>query len=292
MPPADQETTHPGYNRRMKKTPPPVWRLILSPPMSGAMNMALDDAILERVIDGQTPPTLRLYAWDPPCVSLGYAQPSSRISAQRLAHNGWELVRRATGGRSILHTDELTYSITGGDHLDELAGGVLQSYQRLSSGQVRALQRLGVEPELHPEVQISAEQRANPVCFQVPSSYEITCQGRKLLGSAQLRRRSGILQHGTLPLSGDITRICQVLEFENEQAREDAVRGVRAHAATLESLLGKPVSWEQAAQAMMEGFSLALGWRLAQAEPTEAELARAHALAAERYGAESWTFRV
>ena len=86
------------------------WRLLLTDPMTGAKNMAVDAAILTAVVNGEAPPTLRLFSWDPPCLSLGYSQPFSDVDQDQLISLGWDVVRRPTGGRAILHTDELTYS--------------------------------------------------------------------------------------------------------------------------------------------------------------------------------------
>jgi len=83
--------------------PHSTWRLIITPPAAGAWNMAIDEAILEATGTGSAPPTLRLYGWDPACLSLGYAQPIADADLDRLALAGWDLVRRPTGGRAILH---------------------------------------------------------------------------------------------------------------------------------------------------------------------------------------------
>ena len=89
------------------------WRLLYTPPSNGAWNMAVDESILEHIHRGKSQPTLRLYAWEPPCLSLGHAQSFKDVDVERLHSHGWEVVRRVTGGRAILHTDELTYSVTG-----------------------------------------------------------------------------------------------------------------------------------------------------------------------------------
>src|SRR2546423_5590703 len=89
-----------------------TWRLVVHSACDGATNMAIDEAILESVGAGHAPPTLRFYSWQPACLSLGYAQHIRDADLDRLRANGWGLVRRPTGGRAILHTDELTYSIT------------------------------------------------------------------------------------------------------------------------------------------------------------------------------------
>lgn len=276
----------------MHEIHPNHWRLIQSPPASGGWNMALDEAILEAVGRGESLPTLRFYAWDPPCISLGVAQPIRDVDVKRLRMKRWDLVRRSTGGRAILHTDELTYAVIAPIDNPHLAGGVLDSYRHLSAGLVAGLQHMGMSVEIEPEKQLTEEERGNPVCFQAPSSYEITVKQRKLLGSAQVRRRYGILQHGTLPLKGDITRICEVLQFDSEEDRTSAADALRTRAATAEELLGKPLSWEMAAQAMSEGFRQALELQLESEDPTPGELARAEELQGERFTSAQWTERI
>lgn len=276
----------------MHELHPNHWRLIQSPPASGGWNMALDEAILEAVGRGESLPTLRFYAWAPPCISLGVAQPIRDVDLKQLRMKRWDLVRRSTGGRAILHSDELTYAVIAPIDNPHLAGGVLDSYRHLSAGLVSGLQHMGMSVEIEPEKQLTEEERGNPVCFQAPSAYEITVEQKKLLGSAQVRRRFGILQHGTLPLKGDITRICEVLRFESEEDRISAADALRNRAATVKDLLGKPLSWELAVQAMSAGFRQALDLQLEPGDPTHGELARAEELRGERFANSQWTERV
>jgi lipoate-protein ligase A len=224
--------------------------------------MALDEAMLENASLGRVPPTLRLYAWNPPCLSLGRAQPLEAVDLVRLQAEGWDWIRRPTGGRAILHTDELTYAVAGPMDHPDLGGGVLDSYRKLSAGLVRALEILGVRPDPPVETRVDEDGRSQPICFEVPSAYEITVGGRKLIGSAQVRRRGGVLQHGSLPLGGDLTRICRALHYPDEGARRTAGENLSRHAATLEELLGHRVSWEAAERALAQGFEQALGWQL------------------------------
>ncbi len=255
--------------------------------------MALDEAILESTAAGQSLPTLRLYAWQPACLSLGYAQPLSDVDLDALARHGWELVRRPTGGRAILHIDELTYSVTGPQDEPRLTGSVLESYHRLSSALLEALQRLGIAAQAlpsaaQPPTANRAETALNPVCFEVPSNYEITFHRKKLIGSAQARRRGGVLQHGSLPLWGDLRRITQVLAFPDEAARQQAADRLLARAATAEDALGEPLPWPRAAEAMQSAFQSALNLVLIPGQPTLDELGRAEQLLNEKYRLPAW----
>lgn len=254
--------------------------------------MALDEAIMEATAMKESLPTLRLYSWVPPCLSLGNAQPVSQIDLQRVLDRGWDIVRRSTGGRAILHTDELTYSVCAPLDHPKFQSGVLPSYKKISSGLIAGLQLLGLEVEVHPEISLSETERAEPICFEQPSSYEITVRGKKLVGSAQLRRRGGMLQHGTLPLGGDIGRISSVLKYPNQIQRQRAMQRVRDRATTIEGLLGVPVSWEDVAQAIQKGFSISLYLDFVLAEPTSEERVRAQILASERYERHEWLEKV
>ena len=267
------------------------WRLLITPPARGAWNMAVDESILEHIGSGDSLPTLRLYAWDPACLSLGHAQPFADVDMQRLKERGWEVVRRATGGRAILHTDELTYSVIAPNDEPGVAGTVLESYNRLALALLVAIKELELPVEMK-EGKVDGNGTPNPICFEVPSTYEITVDGKKLIGSAQARKKEGVLQHGSLPLTGNLARICQALVFESELAREEASKRLLTRAATVESALGRAVSWETAAQAFIHAFESQLGLSLKRGELFESESKRADELVKEKYDHPSWTERV
>ena len=267
------------------------WRLLYTFPSSGAWNMAVDESILEHIHRGESLPTLRLYSWDPPCLSLGHAQSFADVDVERLKANDWEVVRRVTGGRAILHTDELTYSVTGSADEPVLAGGVLESYNRLAQALLFAIRELGLPVEIKEHISEPATLNLNPVCFEVPSTYEITVGGKKLIGSAQARKKEGVLQHGSLPLTGDLTRICQTLVFRDEAARDNAAQRLLARATTVESTLGVETDWETAAQALVKGFETQLGIRFQRGEMSASESERAGELVREKYAHPSWTER-
>lgn len=271
-----------------------TWRLLIIPAergARGAWNMAVDETILEHIRRGDSPPTLRLYAWEPACLSLGHAQPLADVDRARLKERGWEVVRRLTGGRAILHTDELTYSVIGSAQDPVLAGSVLESYNRLAQALLLAVRSLELPVEMK-EVAQNNILRNNPVCFEVPSSYEIMVGGKKLIGSAQARKKEIVLQHGSLPLTGDLTRICQALVFENESARAQAAQRLLARATTVESALGRAVAWETAAQAFIHAFETQLGLCFERGELSDSESNRAEELVREKYDHPSWTERV
>ena len=268
------------------------WRLLITPPSYGAWNMAVDEAILDTAGKNQALPTLRLYAWEPACLSIGYAQPYADVDRNRLADYGWDWVRRPTGGRAILHTDELTYSVIAPLSEPRVAGSVLESYQRLSSALLFALHAMNIPAQAHPINPGGKIEASRAVCFEVPSNYEIVVDGKKLIGSAQARRKNGVLQHGTLPLWGDLTRITSVLVYSDEQTRREAALRLLSHATTVETVLGYKVDWVAAAQAFIKGFQTELDLELIQGDLSEQEIKLAKGLLEEKYNHPAWLQRI
>jgi lipoate-protein ligase A len=224
---------------------------------------------------------------------LGYAQPIADVDRPRLINHGWHLVRRPTGGKAILHTDELTYTVVAPYSEPRLAGSILESYQRLSLALLKALSLLGISAQsLQKPSDTTRHDKHNPVCFEMPSNYEITVAGKKIIGSAQARRQAGILQHGSLPLYGALSRITDALSFPAEETRDQVARRLNARATTVEQVLGYRVDWPTAAQAFATGFHQALNLELIHAELTFPEQERALQLVQEKYAHPDWTERI
>ncbi len=251
------------------------WRVIIEAvPRSGAWNMAIDRAVMESVGDGHAPPTLRFYQWQPAAISLGKGQPAAVADHERCAADGVDVVRRPTGGWAIFHTDELTYSVAAHAEEPVVAGPLLEAYKHLSAGLIAGLRHLGLDAMLAPPLQ-SSEKSGLMACFEVPYNNEITVNGLKLMGSAQARSQRRLLQHGSLPLSGDVGRAAQYLVFPDESARLALAERLRAHATTASAAAGRPITYEEAADAMLRGFTDALHLTFAPGDLTESELRRA-----------------
>jgi len=267
--------------------------LIKTPAAVGPWNMAVDEVLLERVGRQASLPVLRLYAWNPPCITLGFAQKFTDVNLAALYQAKWDVVRRVTGGRAILHTDELTYSVIGPLREPRLYGTILESYARLATALLTALQRLGLPAvsqsnyTLHPGTDLQG-----PVCFEVPSNYEITVYGKKLIGSAQARRKEGVLQHGSLPLSGDLTRITQVLVYPSPQARQESAQRLLDRATTVEAVLDRKLTWDETAREMAAAFQDCLNLELVEEGLSTEEIARASQLVNEKYAHPVWNERI
>jgi lipoate-protein ligase A len=265
--------------------PQASWRLLNTGHLDGATNMAIDEAISRAVQARLVLPTLRFFGWIPACLSLGQAQPGTDVDREACYAAGVDVVRRPTGGRAILHTDELTYSVVAPEAEPRVAGTLVESYRRLSEGLLTGLMVMGV-PGRQAERPNHHEQDQGPVCFEVPSNYEIVFDGKKLVGSAQMRKAGVVLQHGTLPLHGDIARIAKYLMSRPKPDR------VRQRATTVEAALGRIIDFDTAARLMAQGFAQALNLDLQPGNLTDQERAWAEELRREKYAADGWTYRM
>lgn len=264
------------------------WRLIRSPFHDGHFNMAIDEALLLSTLRNHTPPVLRLYGWDPACLSLGFAQSVADIDKAALQKNGWDYVRRPTGGKAILHIDELTYSVCAPVDSPTVKGNLLESYRQLSKGLLAALENLGISANADKEYGTVGTAENRPVCFEVPSNYEITVAGKKLIGSAQSRKYGGVLQHGALPLFGDIARINDVLNYPDEESRKEARHRIYLHATTLQEVIGRIIPWNEAADAYASGFENALKIKFIESSLSEEEMSMIQDLRHSKYEAPEW----
>lgn len=162
---------------------------------TGADNMAADADLLARRAPGDAP-VLRLYRWSPPAVSYGYHQDPGSFDRDEIARRGWGLVRRPTGGRAILHAQELTYAVVGGSPSASFGDDLHAVYSAINGALTEFLRRLGLSPDISQGESLAAARGA--VCFQTAGRHEVTVGGRKLVGSAQRRHPDRFLQHGSI----------------------------------------------------------------------------------------------
>lgn len=262
------------------------WRLIVSEPASGAWNMAVDEAIMKVYSRRLVPPTLRLYTWEPPCVSIGYFQDAeAEIDIDACHREGADVVRRATGGRAVLHEDEVTYSVVIGE--DALPGSVLQTYMVLSRGLLEGLRILGVKAELAPGRSASSG-GSTSACFDAPSFYEIVVDGKKAVGSAQTRKCGVILQHGSIPTVFDASKVARLLGCKDEAERNRIERILRRKATGLYEALGREVPFESIMEAVIEGFRRGLHLELTKQPLTALEEEIAQHLYEKKYSTPEW----
>lgn len=267
------------------------WRLIIDGPHSAAINMAIDEAILIEHGRGRVPPTLRFYAWETPTISIGYFQDLAKeIDVEACHRRGVGLVRRPTGGRAVLHHHEVTYSVvTSADF--GASTRVLTSYQWLSGGLARGLELLGLAVTLHrPDEGSAAPGRVtgSAACFDSPSWYEITVGGKKIIGSAQVRREEALLQHGSILLETQAAELFGLLRFSSDSIRARMCNLFESRATGISEALGHPVGTNEVVEAMANGFREALALTLEPGGLTAPEEALISELVEQKYGNPLW----
>ena len=219
------------------------WKLLLEPHgRSGAENMALDAALLDRA-DCKGEAFLRLYRFDPPCLSLGRNEPTARYDRSAIARLALDVVRRPTGGCAVWHEHEVTYAVAA-----PIAtfGGLREAYRAIHTRLSAALQSLGVDATLalaRPRLPSPAFHRPGP-CFATPVGGEVLVAGRKLVGSAQVRKRNAFLQHGSILLDGSQEIVSLVSRGSSVVSRE----------TTLSSELRRHVSFDEVADAIVAAW--------------------------------------
>jgi len=265
----------------------------------GAYNMAVDAALLKAVEEGKSPPVLRLYGWDPYCISLGYFQkPSQELNAKALEERGWDVVLRPTGGRAVLHAEELTYSVVARRDEAPWCATLALSHERISRAWAFALEgfdlnvsdgRNAGSSSGSQTVAGSSLKASGPglPCFASTSRSELAFGKRKVVGSAQRRTREAFLQHGSIPLTPLHERLVEVLNL-TEPGRADYLEALRGHATSLSEIAGLPsiVSSGTGASAGIQAWSRQLTEKLLEAlevqglpgELTQEEVETAQAL--------------
>lgn len=248
------------------------WRLIVDPDSDGAWNMAVDRAIQLARESDDVPPTLRVYGWTRPTVSLGRFQAVESVDAEECARRGFDVVRRSTGGRGVLHAHEVTYCVVA-SRADGVPGGVAASYAYLSRGLVEAYAKLGIPAQLTARDRGDAHSGA---CYLHTSRADLSIDGAKLAGSAQVWCGSTCLQHGSLVIDRDIDAEAAVFSLE-----DSAIAALRERARTIRDVLGRAPATEEVVAALVAGFDRVIGAGLAVGEYTRQELETASSLQEE-----------
>lgn len=227
-----------------------VWQYIDSGPNIGAYNMAVDEELLARAQAGEAVPVLRFYGWNPPAVSLGRFQHiESAVNADACRKHGFDIIRRITGGRAVLHHQELTYSIIARADNPLFPSTVLGTYKVIATGLLAGLKNLGISAEMVSRggrhAMLVEKKPKDPACFSSPSWYEILVNGKKIVGSAQRRMKGAFLQHGSI-----------LIDYDPRLAAEVLSGGCGGDVVTcIKRELGRDVPFDVVKQAFVNGFS-------------------------------------
>jgi lipoate-protein ligase A len=256
-------------------------RIIMQKENNAFYNMALDEAICEAVRKDLSPPTLRIYKWERPTLSLGFFQKLSDINLDYCKEKGYPVVRRLTGGRAILHDDELTYSFCAKKGSLKFNGELHNDYTVISTALVRGMKLCGVDAEISFLRKRSADQKS-PACFKVVSYGEVTVDNKKVIGSAQKRYKDGFLQHGSLLFS-----------FDEEELR-NILKGSEEHDFSGIGSIGEfrdEEGYNSLVRSLKKAFEDVLESKLITDEPTGYELDLAREFESGKYSTEEWNAR-
>ncbi|HPW45336.1 MAG TPA: biotin/lipoate A/B protein ligase family protein [bacterium] len=244
-----------------------MWRIIPEKDFCAAMNMALDEAIMERVRLGADP-TIRFYSWNPSAVSIGYFQGyENEVNEEACRSSGTEIVRRITGGGAVYHDrkGEITYSLIAPEQI--YPSEIAASYEVICGHIVEALTSIGIAA------------RFSPI-------NDVVINERKLSGSAQTRKKGVLLQHGTILYSVDVEKMFSLLRVPDEKMRDKLVKSVMKRVSSVKEQNPR-ISRGELGQALFHAFTKGKKWRRGDYLPEE--LSRALEIARIRYSERGWT---
>ncbi len=236
-------------------------------------NMAIDESIMIHVAQRVSPPTIRLYGWKPPAVSIGYFQGlSEEVDLEKCKNLGVDYIRRITGGGAVFHDDEVTYSLSIHQDNPIIPDNVLESYKVICGGIIAGLSELDISAEF------------------VPLN-DIIVDGKKISGSAQTRRKRTILQHGTLLLDCDVDKMFSILKVPSEKLRDKIISDVRQRVTSVKDISLREVAIEDVCVALAKGFEVSLNSVLEPGELSETEISLAEEIKRDRYFNSDWNAR-
>lgn len=263
---------------------PQPYRFLNTHVHDAAMNMAIDESILTHHLHGEVPPTLRVFRWSQPSISLGRFQSIEReIVSEQCLERGVALVRRPTGGRAVYHRDEFTYSIVMSKRFG-VPSGIIAAYAYLAQGLLAALTCLGVQAELS-DGRVSKNPSA--ACFASSTQADLTSGGFKLIGSAQVWKDDTLLQQGSLPLDDRAAEFFTMLRFPNETARKEALALYSEKTRPLHTF-APYATWNAVADAFKSGFSAALQVDFVPDSLSHSEWELANQLVEDKYSKLEW----
>jgi len=217
--------------------------------------MAIDEAIFESIQEGRSLPTIRFYGWDPPTISCGYNQEVAKeVDFMALKEHGLGFVRRPTGGRLVLHDEEVTYSVIS-PASERLSGNITQSYSEISKALALGLEQIGIDVDFEKGDLTSEHQRqaVNP-CFTSSSRYELNYKRKKIVGSAQVRKNNCFLQHGSILLDHGQSKLAQILPGLSDNQKERMAKYLKRKTIGINEILNKPISYKTAVNYLINGF--------------------------------------
>jgi lipoate-protein ligase A len=246
-----------------------AWRLLDFQYHNIFENMAIDEAIFHETIKSKKQPTIRFYGSIPAAVSIGYFQDAAKeLNIEKCRGEGIDVARRITGGRAVVHFNEITYCIAAGDKEKYFPADIPGTYKIISQCIARGLSDLGIKATLAEEGRAQTKEEISPCCFSSPSKNELLVNGRKICGSAQVRRRGGFLQHGLLLMAYHPEETADFLLPERAPV---GLEKLRRSVTSVNEELDFTVDEREICSKLKKGFSEELGIDLEEGALTPAE---------------------
>ncbi|MGN1400697.1 MAG: biotin/lipoate A/B protein ligase family protein [Bacillus sp. (in: firmicutes)] len=277
------------------KSEPFVWGFIDSGANSPGFNMAMDEKLLQWHSEGSIPPIVRFYGWEPATLSIGYFQRARQeIDLKKVKEAGVGFVRRATGGRAVLHEHELTYSVIVSESYEGMPYSVTEAYRVISEGILRGFRHLGLQAQFAvPDSDEAIDRIKKPksaICFDTPSWYELVVEGKKIAGSAQVRQSGVILQHGAILLKLDREKLFSFFTFDEGTNKDKLLKTFHEKAVSLYDLTGKETNMEDVKDAFKRGFAEGLSVDFDTFSLTEEQLEEIKRLSRDKYQSDEWNY--
>ncbi|WP_163970916.1 lipoate--protein ligase family protein [Oceanobacillus halotolerans] len=266
------------------------WYFLDSGHHDAAINMALDESLLNWQSEGKIPPTLHFYGWSRPTLSVGQFQKVHKsINFDAIEDYNCQFVRRLTGGSAVLHDNELTYSIVISEEHPAIPASIQEAYYILSKGLAKGFKNLGIEVDYAvPDKRSSKERSA--VCFEKAAFYEMIVNGKKLSGNAQTRKKGVLLQHGSIPMSLDTNMLYDLFQFPSEKIKQKKRNAFQDKAVTINQVTNKTHTFEMLKEAFTDGFKTGLNISLKPFKLTEEQWDEVHHLAKTKYSSAEWNY--
>ena len=249
------------------------WRFLLTEGDNAYRNMAIDNAILVANSKGLVPPTVRFYYWVPSAITIGYFQSlEEEVDLLMCKKHGVDYVRRITGGGSVFHENELTYSIVISEDHKKIPKNIMDSYGRICGAIIKGLDNFGIKSVYHP-------------------INDILCNGKKISGNAQTRKHRTVLQHGTVLLDVNVEKMFSLLRVSDEKMVDKLVSDVKQRVTSVRNVLNRKVPFSEIVNDMKKGFEDEFNSELFSGDLTEEEIYLADDFEKNCFSLEDWNHK-
>ncbi|MCI0493937.1 lipoate--protein ligase family protein, partial [candidate division KSB1 bacterium] len=258
-----------------------IWRFLNTGSQNGFHNMAIDEVLATQSVPHDKRSILRIYQWEPYAISLGYNQNPDDLDLEKCKRDNIDVVRRPTGGRAVLHAEEITYSVVIPKESDFFSPDILTTYNRISEGILAGLNLFGVKAELVqrlPGDEKSSSYKNKIPCFSGAAKYEIVYQNRKLVGSAQRRYETAILQHGSILVGTFHLRLANYVAAMKPAQVKKFQQALEEKTISISQILTGKIHYDKLIRAIKNGFQECCNIDFLEGQLTPHELAEAKKL--------------